>query len=64
MEAAAELEALCALAGFAWELPEAPFPEIREDAPCYEATALGHPLIPRERCVRNDLRLGRAPQAS
>lgn len=61
--AAAELEALCALAGFAWENPEAPFPEIRDAGPIYEATALGHPLIARERRVRNDLRLGAQPQA-
>ncbi|MEZ4333930.1 MAG: DNA mismatch repair protein MutS [Myxococcota bacterium] len=63
IESAAELEALCALAAFAWERSDAVFPEIREDGPCYEATALGHPLIPVERCVRNDLRLDRAPQA-
>ncbi|MFO0690718.1 MAG: DNA mismatch repair protein MutS [Myxococcota bacterium] len=63
VDAAAELEALCALAGFAFENPEAPFPELREDAPIFEATALGHPLIARERRVRNDLRLGARPQA-
>ncbi len=60
---AAELEALCALAGFAYEHPEAPFPEIVDDGPRFEGEALGHPLIPPDRNVRNDLRLGSAPQA-
>ena len=60
---AAELEALCALAGFAYEHPEAPFPEIVGDRARFEGEALGHPLIPPDRCVQNDLRLGFAPQA-
>jgi hypothetical protein len=55
--AVGELEALCALAGFAYENPSHPFPEIRDGGPCFEATALGHPLLPAPRCVRNDLRL-------
>jgi hypothetical protein len=57
-----EFEALAALAGYAWEHPEDPFPDILEAAggPCFDAEALGHPLIPSETCVRNDVRLGRA----
>lgn len=63
--AAAEIEALCALSSFAWENPDDPFPEIRDtDAePIFEGEGLGHPLLPADRCVRNDLRLGRRPQA-
>ncbi len=63
---AAEIEALAALAGFAYEHPAAPFPEIverSEQAPCFVGSGLGHPLIAPERCVRNDLQLGAAPQA-
>jgi hypothetical protein len=52
-----ELEALCDLAGYAFEHPADPFPEIAETGPRFEATALGHPLIEATRCVRNDLRL-------
>jgi DNA mismatch repair ATPase MutS len=63
VDASAELEALCALAGFAYENPDATFPEIRETGPCFEGEGLGHPLIPGERRVRNDLALGRTPQA-
>lgn len=52
-----ELEALSALAGFAHERPELVFPELAADGPRFEAEALGHPLLPAQRCVRNDLRL-------
>jgi hypothetical protein len=53
-----ELEALAALAGYAYERPDEPLPEIVAEAPRLEAEGLGHPLIPRDRCVRNDLSLG------
>src|SRR5215472_281782 len=53
-----EVEALCAFAGFAYEHPEHPFPEIVEGSARFEGEGLGHPLLPGERCVRNDLRLG------
>jgi len=53
-----EMEALCALAGYAYEHPDDPFPEITAPQACFEAEQLGHPLIPESRCVRNDVRLG------
>jgi len=54
-----EVEALCAFAGFAYEHPEHPYPEIVEGGGAlFEAEGLGHPLLPGKRCVRNDLRLG------
>jgi hypothetical protein len=59
LEAVGELEALAALGGYTYEHPEDVFPEFVEDAPCFEAEALAHPLIPRERAVANDLRLDR-----
>ncbi len=61
--AAGEIEALCALAGYAYEHPDDPFPEILDEGPVFEGEALGHPLLPASGCVRNDLRLGDAPQA-
>jgi hypothetical protein len=53
-----EIEALSALAGFAHERPELTFPELTAGGPRFEAEDLGHVLLPAERCVRNDLRLG------
>jgi hypothetical protein len=63
VETAGEIEALCALSSFAYENPEDPFPEIVDGDPVFEGEALGHPLLPTRRCVRNDLRLDRHPQA-
>ena len=62
IDAVAELEALSSLAGFAFENPEHVFPEIVPAADgagaCFEAIGLGHPLLPANRCVRNDVALG------
>lgn len=58
LDAIGQFEALAALAGFAAEHPEFPFPAVREDGPaCFEATALAHPLLPAE-AVANDVALG------
>ena len=59
----AEFEALSSLAGYRYEHPEDPFPEIvtsdaePADAPRFEGIGLGHPLLPRATMVRNDVRL-------
>jgi len=63
LEATGEIEALCCLAGYAYEHPADPFPEIVDRGPIFEGLDLGHPLLPPSTCVRNDLRLGREPQA-
>ncbi|MFN0110166.1 MAG: MutS-related protein [Blastocatellia bacterium] len=57
LDAVAEIEALNALANFAYERPDNPFPEIIESAACFDGEALGHPLIAAARCIRNDARL-------
>lgn len=56
--ATGEIEALCSLASHAFEHPGDPFPEIVPDGHCFEAEAIGHPLIPEKRVVRNDIALG------
>ena len=56
--AAGEFEALVSLSGYAYENPDAVFPEICEGEPKLSARAMGHPLLPLDRCVRNDLELG------
>ena len=53
-----ELEELQSLATYSFEHPSDPFPELADDEPCFEAMALGHPLIPEGRSVRNDVSLG------
>jgi hypothetical protein len=57
LAAIGEFEALASLAAHAFENPDDPFPEIVTDGPCFDAEALGHPLLPRARCVANDVRL-------
>jgi len=52
-----EIEALNALAGYAYEHPDDPFPEVVDTGRVFEATHVGHPLIPAGRCVRNDVQL-------
>jgi hypothetical protein len=58
LAAVGEFEALCALAGYAYENPDDPFPELVTPGPRFEGEGLGHPLIPPARCIRNDLQLG------
>ena len=62
LDAVGEIEALGALAMYSYENPDDPFPEIREEAAWFEGEQLGHPLLPRRTCVRNDVRLGGAPK--
>ena len=51
------LEALQSLGTYSFEHPNDPFPALTEGTPRFEATALGHPLIPEAKCVRNDVSL-------
>jgi len=55
-----EIEALSSLAGYAFEHPADPFPEILPaSAPAQiQAEGLKHPLIVETRCVGNDVSLG------
>ena len=55
LEALAEFEALCALAGYAFEHPDDPFPELVEQGPLLEAEGLGHPLLRDDDCIRNTM---------
>jgi DNA mismatch repair ATPase MutS len=58
LHAAGEMEALCSLASYAYEHPADPFPEFAAEGPWLEGEALGHPLIPEEKVVRNDIQIG------
>lgn len=58
LNATGEIEALCSLASHAFEHPDDPFPDFLDESPCLEAEGLAHPLIPEDRVVRNDIRIG------
>lgn len=60
LDAVGQFEALCALSSYAFESPADPFPDLTTEGggPLFEATALGHPLIARDQCVRNDVAIG------
>ena len=60
LAAAAEFDALAALAGYAYEHPADVLPEVCSATPCFEAENLAHPLLPPARAVGSDLRLGRS----
>lgn len=60
LHAVGELEALSALATYAYEHPAAPFPKIVDDGPVFAATDLEHPLIAAGTAVANDVTLGGA----
>jgi hypothetical protein len=58
LRAIGEFEALSSIAALAFERPEWSFPELADGAPAlFEAAALRHPLLARERCVPNDVAL-------
>ncbi len=56
-DAVGQIEALASLAGYAFERPEDPFPEVVASGPCFVGEGLAHPLLAPARAVRNDVRL-------
>lgn len=56
-DALGELEALASLAGYTAEHPDDVWPELVDGPLACEAESLGHPLLPPDRCVRNDVSL-------
>ena len=61
IEATGEIEALCAMSGYAYEHPADPFPELAEDqGALFEAEGLGHPLLAEAKMVRNDVSLDKS----
>ena len=64
LRAVGDIEALSALATYAYEHPADPFPTMVEDGAEFDASALGHPLISERVGVRNGVRLGgKSPRA-
>ncbi len=50
-----EIEALICLATYSYEHPDDSFPDLVQGSACFEATGIGHPLIPAAACIRNDV---------
>ena len=50
-----EIEALICLATYSYEHPDDSFPDFVQGSACFEATGIGHPLIPAAICIRNDV---------
>ncbi len=63
LAAVGEMEALSSLAGYAYEHPDDPFPEIAAQGPCFEGEGLAHPFLSESTCVRNDVKLCRGLRA-
>jgi DNA mismatch repair ATPase MutS len=57
LNAVGEIEAISSLAGYYYEHPGDVFPEFMPERPCFDATAIGHPLLDENRVVRSDVRL-------
>ena len=60
-ESLACMDAMCSLGGFAFNHPDYAYPEIADTYFEMKGKALGHPLIHRNQCVRNDLLIEKNP---
>ncbi len=61
LDAIGEMDAYCSLATFAYNHPDYSYPTICSDHFRIEAKALGHPLMKREKCIRNDISMSKRP---
>lgn len=52
-----EIEALLSLASYSFEHSADPFPVFCEGSAAFDAEDLGHPLVPAETCVRNNVHI-------
>jgi hypothetical protein len=53
-----QIEALCALGGYAAENPQDVYPDVVDQGPVYDGEGLSHPLLPHGKCIPNDVALG------
>jgi DNA mismatch repair ATPase MutS len=58
--AVGEFETLCSFSAYAFERPDATFPQLESAGPVFDADALRHPLIPAAVAVANDVCLGKS----
>jgi DNA mismatch repair ATPase MutS len=55
IDAIGQMEALLSLAAYSFEHSADPFPQFTGDPATFEAQELGHPLVPAQLCVRNNV---------
>ena len=61
LKALAYIDAMCSLGGFSFNHPDYIYPEITDHYFEMKGKALGHPLIRRDLCVRNDILIKKNP---
>ncbi|RHJ93569.1 MutS family DNA mismatch repair protein [Parabacteroides bouchesdurhonensis] len=61
INALAHFDALCSLGNFSFNHPDYIYPDIADTYFCMEGKALGHPLLNRNVCVKNDIDIKRSP---
>lgn len=54
----AKMEVWNSMSTFAYNHPDYIYPQVKEEGSRLVATGVGHPLIPAEECVRNDIGIG------
>jgi hypothetical protein len=59
-DALAEFDSLVSLARFSYNHPDYTFPTVAEDF-IFDGKALGHPMLHRDVCVRNDVKIDKQP---
>ncbi|KAA6329839.1 DNA mismatch repair protein MutS [termite gut metagenome] len=61
LEAIGETDALCSLATYAYNHPDYTYPQLTPVSFQMQAKAMGHPLMQRNKCVRNDIDIQQYP---
>lgn len=61
LNAIAQMDAICSLATFAYNHPGYTYPEIIDKPFKLHARSLGHPLMNRDTCIRNDINMEKRP---
>lgn len=61
LEALSEMDAYCSLATFAYNHPHYVYPHLATVPFCMIGEALGHPLMNRKKCVRNNINIEKRP---
>lgn len=62
LNAVGEMDALNALATFAFNHPESIYPDIQEKPFCLQAQGLTHPLMMRSKCIANDIEMNQSKE--